>query len=89
MVRPSNVRDGFILNMPLLRHYLAPSQVTTGEGLVADAILYLEPGAQELVQLALQLRRNRRTRGTLRQVGQQFRLAGATGPCGTPSSRSV
>ena len=54
--------DEVTLTMPLLRLYLKRSGAAVGEHVVHDAFALQDPGALQLLDVALQLRGNRRTR---------------------------
>ena len=50
------------MNMPLVRHFLRTSRCKDGDSLLRRACLDGEPGAVQLLLLALKVRANRRTR---------------------------
>ena len=68
------------LDLAAVRGYLRTAQPLDGEAIVNDGVVRQQPGARELVRLALELRANRRTRRTLDAVGRWVGAAPAVQP---------
>jgi hypothetical protein len=57
-----------------LRLYLARPPRATAEDFMRDAVLFVDPGAVQIVDFGLRVRVNRRTRRTLTQLTEEFLL---------------
>ena len=71
------------LQFVTLRHYLRTARPTVAEDIMVAAFDRDEPGALQLVEMAGQLRGNKRTRRTVEVVRQERRKRrrGAGTPC--------
>ena len=75
---PFTTSSVLTLNLSLMRHYLRNSQATSGAEVLQDAFAGREVGAQELINLCLQLRANRRTRRSVQAAQREYNRV--TGP---------
>jgi hypothetical protein len=58
-----------------MRHYVASATPTSGDAILQDAFRHGEPGAKEVLRLALSMRRNPRTQRPLSMFREQSLLA--------------
>lgn len=66
-------QDRFVMELPLLRHYLRNASPRNGAEVLVDAFRGLEVGALTLVKFYLMLRGNRRTRRSMQTVAWEWR----------------
>jgi hypothetical protein len=79
MPRFGNTVDDVLVNMRVLRQYLATTAATTPAEVFNDAFVGEEPAVLDVIVQLLQLRGNRRTRRTLRDVRQEWRRVTSAG----------